>query len=83
VAPIERPGDDYELLDAGAGRRLERFGDHLVDRPYPAAILSPEAPELWRDADLSFDRDTGWTGERLHSSAISALTDVVVARAAT
>ncbi|HEV2006029.1 MAG TPA: RsmD family RNA methyltransferase [Candidatus Limnocylindrales bacterium] len=62
MAPIERPGDDYELLDAGAGRRLERFGDHLVDRPHPAAIVSPEAPELWRDADLTFDRDRGWTG---------------------
>ena len=58
----DRPSDDYELLDAGAGRRLERFGDRLVDRPHPAAILSPEAPELWRDAGLRFDRDTGWTG---------------------
>jgi len=28
-------------------------------------------------------RDTGWTGERLHSRAISAITDVVVARRAT
>ena len=58
----DRPNDDYELLDAGAGRRLERFGDRLVDRPHPAAILSPEAPELWRDAGLRFDRGVGWTG---------------------
>jgi 23S rRNA (cytosine1962-C5)-methyltransferase len=56
------PNDDYELLDAGAGRRLERFGDRVVDRPQPAAILSPEAPELWRAADLRFERDVGWTG---------------------
>jgi hypothetical protein len=27
-------------------------------------------------------RDTGWAGERLQSRAISALTDIVVARAA-
>jgi 23S rRNA (cytosine1962-C5)-methyltransferase len=62
MPPSDRPSDDYELLDAGAGRRLERFGERLVDRPHPAAILSPEAPELWRDADLRFDRDTGWNG---------------------
>jgi 23S rRNA (cytosine1962-C5)-methyltransferase len=62
VAPAERSTDGYELLDAGAGRRLERFGEHVVDRPHPAAILSPEAPELWREADLRFERDAGWSG---------------------
>jgi len=56
VTPIKRPGDDFELIDAGAGRRLERFGDYLVDRAHPAAIVSPEAPDLWRDADLTFNR---------------------------
>jgi 23S rRNA (cytosine1962-C5)-methyltransferase len=58
----DRLSEGFELLDAGAGRRLERFGDRIVDRPHPAAILSPEAPELWRNADLRFDRDDGWTG---------------------
>jgi 23S rRNA (cytosine1962-C5)-methyltransferase len=62
VPPTDRLTDDYELLDAGAGRRLERFGQQVVDRPHPAAILSPKAPELWRDAGLRFDRETGWTG---------------------
>lgn len=62
MAATNRSIDDYELLDAGAGRRLERFGDRMVDRPHPAAILSPEAPELWREADLRFDRELGWTG---------------------
>jgi 23S rRNA (cytosine1962-C5)-methyltransferase len=57
-----RSRDGFELLDAGAGRRLERFGDRIVDRPYPAAILSPLAPGIWRDADLRFDREVGWTG---------------------
>ena len=28
---------DYELLDFGAGRKLERFGDYLIDRPAPQA----------------------------------------------
>jgi 23S rRNA (cytosine1962-C5)-methyltransferase len=31
---------DYALLDSGAGRKLERFGDIVVDRP--------EAQALWR-----------------------------------
>jgi 23S rRNA (cytosine1962-C5)-methyltransferase len=62
MAPTARPIDDYELLDSGAGRRLEQFGGRLVDRPHPAAILSPEAPELWREVDLRFDREVGWTG---------------------
>ena len=30
---------DYELLDAGNGRRLERFGTHIVDRPAPGATV--------------------------------------------
>jgi 23S rRNA (cytosine1962-C5)-methyltransferase len=53
----------YELVDAGDGRRLERFGDRLVDRPAPAALGPRLAPaEGWTVAQLRFDRDTGWTG---------------------
>ena len=29
--------DEYQLLDFGAGRKLERFGPYVVDRPSPAA----------------------------------------------
>ncbi len=29
--------DQYELLDFGQGRKLERFGELVVDRPAPAA----------------------------------------------
>ena len=29
--------DDYQLLDFGDGRRLERFGEIVLDRPCPAA----------------------------------------------
>jgi 23S rRNA (cytosine1962-C5)-methyltransferase len=62
VTTPEATAASIELLDAGAGRRLERFGDRVVDRPHPGAMLSPEAPALWREADLRFDRDTGWRG---------------------
>jgi 23S rRNA (cytosine1962-C5)-methyltransferase len=55
--------DAYRLLDVGGGARLERFGQRIVDRPHPAALGSRGDPALWRDADLRFDRDEGWTGE--------------------
>src|ERR1700742_2826745 len=28
---------EYQLVDVGAGRKLERFGRYLIDRPAPAA----------------------------------------------
>jgi 23S rRNA (cytosine1962-C5)-methyltransferase len=55
----ERPG--YALVDAGDGRRLERFGPRLVDRPAPVATETRRAPEAWAGADLRFDPDLGWT----------------------
>lgn len=55
--------DGYELLDAGDGRRLERFGNRVVDRPAPAATDRRRAgPTAWAHSDLRFDRDAGWTG---------------------
>ena len=53
---------EIELLDLGGGARLERFGERIVDRPHPAALGSRQATEVWRDADLRFDRERGWTG---------------------
>ncbi|GAC1668361.1 MAG: class I SAM-dependent methyltransferase [Candidatus Limnocylindrales bacterium] len=53
----------FELLDAGDGRRLERFGERIVDRPAPSAPWPQRAaPEVWAAADLRFERDAGWTG---------------------
>ncbi|HEY3522984.1 MAG TPA: RsmD family RNA methyltransferase [Candidatus Limnocylindrales bacterium] len=57
-------GDDYELLDAGDGRRLERFGRQIVDRPAPAAESRPLTPDAWKGATLRYDRrpdgSAGW-----------------------
>jgi 23S rRNA (cytosine1962-C5)-methyltransferase len=57
--------DEYALIDAGAGRRLERFGSRVVDRPAPSVVETPRraGPESWRAADLRFDRERGWTGD--------------------
>jgi 23S rRNA (cytosine1962-C5)-methyltransferase len=55
---------DYELVDAGGGRRLERFGPRLVDRPAATALDSRGAPGDWRAADLRFDPGNGWQGDK-------------------
>jgi 23S rRNA (cytosine1962-C5)-methyltransferase len=51
----------YELIDAGDGRRLERFGEVVVDRPAPMVEEAPRNPAAWARADLRFDRYVGWT----------------------
>jgi 23S rRNA (cytosine1962-C5)-methyltransferase len=68
--PGHRPARDdkppHELLDAGNGRRLDRFGDRRVDRPAPAAVWPPRlGPAEWAASDLRFDRGAGWTGPAL------------------
>lgn len=47
---------DYELIDFGGGRRLERFGDAVLDRPCPAAADTKKAtPAAWSDALSRYD----------------------------
>ena len=65
-----RSVDDYELIDAGDGARLERFGDRIVDRPHPAATGERRSPRRWADADLRFDRVSGWSGPGLKPARI-------------
>ena len=51
---------DYALLDSGHGRKLERFGRFLVDRPEPQAMWRPmlEAGR-WQRADAIFKAGEG------------------------
>lgn len=49
------------LVDAGDGRRLERFGPRLVDRPAPAAEAARRDPAAWFGADLRFSPGRGWS----------------------
>jgi 23S rRNA (cytosine1962-C5)-methyltransferase len=53
---------DYELLDTGEGRRLERFGDRIVDRESAAATGEALDPEAWQSATLRYDAGEGWDG---------------------
>lgn len=48
---------NYELIDSGEGRRLERFGDYVLDRPDPQIIWKKNLPEAeWQKADAYFKR---------------------------
>lgn len=47
---------DYELLDCGGGRRLERWGKQILVRPDPQAIWQPEGSPLWQKADAVYHR---------------------------
>jgi 23S rRNA (cytosine1962-C5)-methyltransferase len=52
--------DQYELLDAGQGRKLERFGPYVLDRPSPPTEdFRPLHPERWNAADATFERLEG------------------------
>jgi 23S rRNA (cytosine1962-C5)-methyltransferase len=48
------PTADYELVDSGRGRKLERFGPILVDRPEPQAMWTPARPGTWTAAHATF-----------------------------
>lgn len=72
MAPMDRQRDDtaadpgvelgVALLDAGDGRRLERLGRWVVDRPAPMAMEPARwRPGRWSGADLRFDRSRGWS----------------------
>ncbi len=52
--------DQYELLDFGAGRKLERFGQFVLDRATPSAEgYQLVEPALWNSAHHRFLRDGG------------------------
>ena len=50
--------DQYEALDFGENRRLERFGEIVLNRPCPAAAHSrKKSPSFWSRADAVFQID--------------------------
>ena len=57
--------DEYQLLDSGDGRKLERFGRYVLARPCSQALWRPTLGAAdWSAADASFDREDGnhWHG---------------------
>ena len=66
VAPLvlETKGlDDYSLIDSGGGRKLERFGRVILDRPEEQATWTPRLGiDAWQRADAIFTGDTDEEG---------------------
>jgi 23S rRNA (cytosine1962-C5)-methyltransferase len=57
---VDDDADGYELLDAGGGRRLERFGEVVLDRPAPGAMSPPRGDRAaWVSADARYERRPG------------------------
>ncbi len=53
----------YCLLDSGNGRKLERFGAFVLDRPCAQAVWRKSLPARdWSKADAVFIRESGTTG---------------------
>jgi len=49
--------NQYALIDFGRGRKLERFGPYLLDRPAPAADATrPADAAAWREATARYER---------------------------
>ena len=56
-----KPGQlpDYALIDSGNGRKLERYGQYLIERPEGQAIWQPSLPASeWAKADAVFTGNT-------------------------
>jgi 23S rRNA (cytosine1962-C5)-methyltransferase len=55
--------EQYQLLDFGQGRKLERFDEYVLDRPAPAAMdLATANPVIWDRAHSRYDRTEGDRG---------------------
>lgn len=54
----------YALLDSGSGRKLEKFGTVVLDRPCAQAVWAPQHPAIWNQTTARFDRKAGlqWEG---------------------
>ena len=60
--------EGYALIDFGEGRKLERFGDVVIDRPALGARCDKSIPDVWESAELIYEgsrlnsREGGWKG---------------------
>jgi len=56
---------DYELLDSGAGKKLERYGPYTFVRPEAQAVWRPALPEeRWQTAHAVFNPTSEESGGR-------------------
>jgi 23S rRNA (cytosine1962-C5)-methyltransferase len=66
---IAKDWKDYELIDAGDGEKLERWGTYLLRRPDPQAVWNknPDLDKKWNEVSAMYHRsETGggsWEGK--------------------
>jgi len=73
--------NEYELLDSGDGRKLERFGDAVLSRPCGQALWDKQRPEIWATSLASFDRESGWQtrgSAQLPTSWVVTINDIAM-----
>lgn len=54
----------YQLIDFGHGRKLEKVGGLILNRPCPGAKYPPAGSPLWGQENLVFDQISGRWRER-------------------
>ena len=65
--------DQYQLLDFGEGRKLERFGPYILDRPNPAAEgFTRSKPKIWSQSHSRYERTSGDRGRWIDASDMPA-----------
>jgi len=53
--------ENYQLIDCGDYRKLEKFGNFIVDRPALTANWGKSLDgSIWKQADFIFNKDSGW-----------------------
>src|SRR5258708_4245098 len=63
--------NDFELLDSGDGKRLERFGEYVLVRPDPQIIWKPRLAEtVWKEADAVFEKITQDKGKWIYKNTL-------------
>ena len=68
--------DQYELIDFGRGRKLERFGSEILDRPSPASEgVEVADPTSWANASARFDLARGGKGQWDNSELAASYDD--------
>ena len=55
---MQKQSSHYRFLDSGNGRKLEQFGEYILDRPCSTAVWKKSTPDLW-ESDALFEREGG------------------------
>ncbi|TVR07607.1 MAG: hypothetical protein EA401_14785 [Planctomycetota bacterium] len=68
---LSQPFPGYQLLDSGNAAKLERIGEHVVQRPTPQAIWQPACEEhYWQQASSICERGRDGGGSWQHRHGV-------------